>query len=418
MMVGHNDPVTELPQLDAAEQRILGSLLEKELTVPGSYPLTLNAVRTAANQTSSREPVTDYDERTVNETLKRLRDADLVTTTWAGAGQRAVKFAQTIAHRAGWTPAQRALLTVLLLRGPQPAGALKTRTERLYAFDDRAAVETELAAMAAAEQPLVRQLPRQAGQHDPRWIHLLGPVEHADGAAPAEPAADLDTVLAAGGPARDDRVRAAYGTVARSYADNFDDELADGEQSLPFERWLLDRIAALAGDAPIADAGCGPGHVTAYLNRRGAHATGIDLTEEMVEQARERHPEGDYAVGDLRQLLRPTGADGWGAVLAWYSLIHLAGSELAPAIAALARPLRPGGWLLVALHAGAEVIGLDRWFGHAIDLDFVLHPPDSVRAAAEAAGLTDIEWYLRGPQAGETTTRYYLLGRRAPEPGA
>ncbi|HET8582139.1 MAG TPA: DUF480 domain-containing protein, partial [Jatrophihabitans sp.] len=116
----------DLPVLDAAEQRVMGSLLEKEITVPASYPLSLNAVRVACNQTSSREPVVDYDDELVQRTLRALKDKDLVVLSWQGAGSRVVKYAQTFAQRRGLAPDERALLTVLLLRGPQPAGALKT----------------------------------------------------------------------------------------------------------------------------------------------------------------------------------------------------------------------------------------------------------------------------------------------------
>ena len=103
--------------------------------------------------------------------------------------------------------------------------------------------------------------------------------------------------------------------------------------------------------------------------------------------------------------MRPTTHDGWGAVLAWYSLIHLAASELPAAIAALTRPLRPNGWLVLALHSGAEVRTVTDWFGHEIDLDFVLHDRAEIVATVERAGLRDVEWYHRGPLTarGETT---------------
>jgi hypothetical protein len=122
----------------------------------------------------------------------------------------------------------------------------------------------------------------------------------------------------------------------------------------------------------------------------------------------------NYQVGDLRQLMRPTASDGWGAVLAWYSLIHLAASELPAAIAALTRPLRPGGRLVLALHAGAEVRTVTDWFGHQVDLDFVLHDAAEVVTAVERAGLIDVEWYHRGPlpARGETTQRLYVLARK------
>lgn len=401
--------MADLPVLDAAEQRVLGSLLEKEITVPASYPMTLNSVRLACNQTSSREPVVDYDEEFVQRTLRALRDKELVALTWQGAGSRAVKYVQTFAQRRGLAPDERALLTVLLLRGPQPAGALKTRTERLHRFADRTEVEACLARMAGADPAMVRELPRQPGQHDTRWIHLLGPVEAAE-AAPAPAPVDRESVLAAGPEARDAKVRAAYAEVAASYAEQRGDELA----GQPFESWLLRRVVDLAGGAPVIEVGSGPGHIAAFLAEAGADATGLDITREMVDEARRRYPGVSYQVGDLRRLMRPTTHDGWGAVVAWYALIHLAASELPAAIASLARPLRSDGWLVIALSAGAEVRTLTDWFGHEIDLDFVFHDRAEVVDVVEQAGLRDIEWYQRGPVAarGEATERLYVLARK------
>lgn len=401
--------VADVPVLDPAEQRVLGSLLEKEITVPASYPMSLNAVRVACNQTSSREPVVDYDEDLVHRTLRALKDKDLVVLSWQGPGSRVVKYAQTFAQRHGLAPDERALLTVLLLRGPQLAGALKARTERMHRFRDRGEVEACLARMARAEEPLVRELPRRPGQHDSRWIHLLGTVEAAS--AGAEPVlVDRESVLAGGAQARDEKVRAAYTTVAASYADRLGDELA----GLPFESWLLRRVAELAGGAPVIEVGTGPGHVAAFLAEAGADATGLDLTPEMVNEARRRHPGVAYEVGDLRRLLRPATHDGWGAVLAWYSLIHLAASELPDVIASLVRPLSSRGWLVLALHVGTEVRTVTEWFGHEVDLDFVLHDAAEVVGIVEHAGLQDIEWYHRGPftARGESTERLYVLARK------
>ena len=401
--------VADLPVLDAAEQRVLGSLLEKEITVPASYPMTINSVRIACNQASSREPVVDYDEELVHRTLRALKDKDLVALTWQGAGSRVVKYVQTFAQRHGLAPDERALLTVLLLRGPQPAGALKTRTERLHRFADRTEVEACLGGMAGGETAMVRELPRQPGQQDSRWIHLLGPVE-APGAGAGPRSVDRESMLASGPEARDDKVRAAYAAVAVSYAEQFCDELA----ALPFESWLLRRVVDLSDGAPVIEVGTGPGHVAAFLAEAGADATGLDITPEMVDQARRRYPGVSYQVGDLRRLMRPTTHDGWGAVLAWYSLIHLAPSELPAAIVSLARPLRANGWLVLALHTGAEVRTVTDWFGHEIDLDFVLHDPAEVLAIVEQTGLLDIEWYHRGPftARGETTQRLYVVARK------
>jgi len=242
-------------------------------------------------------------------------------------------------------------------------------------------------------------------------VHLLGdlPAAVAVAAAPAA-AVDREAVLAAGGAARDQRVRASYDAVALAYAEHLADELGQ----LPFESWLLERVAAHADGGPVVEVGCGPGHVTAFLAEAGADATGIDLSPEMVAEARRRFPDGDYQVGDLRQLMRPISAPGWSAVLAWYSMIHLAASEVPGALGALTRPLVPGGWLVVALHAGAEVRHTDEWFEAPVDLDVVLHEPADVVAQVEAAGLTDLEWYHRGPvtSRGETTQRLYVIGRK------
>ena len=399
--------MTDLPELDPEEQRVLGSLLEKQATVPGSYPLTLNALRGACNQTSSREPVVDYDEQVVEQTGRRLKEKGLLRIVWSDTGRRTLKYHQTLDEVLDLDEAERALLTVLLLRGPQAPGELRTRTDRLHGFPDREAAETTLRAMA--ERGLVRELPRRGGERDNRWVHLLGAAP-VDGAGEAPAAAPTIDVLASGAGARDERVRAAYDAVARTYSETLFNELT----SLPFEGWLLDRVAAHADGGPVVEVGCGPGHVTAYLAEAGADATGLDLSPAMVEEARRRFPEGSYEVGDLRRLMRPTTAPGWAAVLAWYSLIHLAGSELPDAVGALTRPLAPGGLLVLGLHAGTQVVHLDEWFDEPVELDFVLHEPGSVVPVLEAAGLVDVEWYVRGALAGrgETTDRLYVVGRK------
>jgi uncharacterized protein len=400
--------VTELPVLDPEDQRILGSLMEKQTTVPASYPLTANALRSACNQTSSREPVVDYDQQTVEQAARSLKERGLLRIVWADTGRRTLKYHQILDEHLGLEPDERALLTVLLLRGPQAPGELRTRTERLHPFGDRADVEACLRRMADRGEPLVGELERRPGQQDRRWVHLLGPVvEPAD--STTGPAVDRAAVIAGGAEARDAAVRSSYDEVAADYADHLVDEL----RVLSFETWLLDRVVAHAAGRPVVEAGSGPGHVTAYLADHGADATGLDLSPAMVAQARRRFPGVGFEVGDLRRLSRPATSSGWAAVLGWYSLVHLAASELADAIAALVRPLAPGGWLVLGLHAGAEVRHLDEWFGHHVDLDFVLHDPAFVVGLVESAGLVDLEWYLRGPISSrdETTQRLYVVGR-------
>jgi uncharacterized protein len=405
--------VSDLPVLGPEDQRILGSLLEKQTTVPASYPLSANALRAACNQASNRDPVVDFDQETVERTARALKERGLLRIVWSDTGRRTLKYHQILDERLGLDPSERALLTVLLLRGAQAPGELRTRTERLFGFADRGEVETCLRRMAERPQPLVRELERRPGQQDRRWVHLLGPVPQ-EAAAPAAAGVDRDAVIADGVDARDERVRSSYDAVSAAYAEHLVDEL----RGLPFERWLLDRVLAHASGEPVVEVGSGPGHVTAYLADGGADATGIDLSPAMVGEARRRFPGRRFEVGDLRRLSRPLTSSAWAAVVAWYSLIHLAASELPDAVAALVRPLGPGGWLVLGVHAGTEVRHLDDWFGHEVDLDVVLHEPAFVVGVIEAAGLVDVEWYLRGPLTGrgESTQRLYVVGRKRSEP--
>ncbi len=393
-------------QLTPTEQRVLGSLLEKQVTVPATYPLTLSALRTACNQTSSREPVMDLAEQEVEQTAKALKDKGVLRIVWSDTGRRTLKYHQALTDVLDLEDDERALLTVLLLRGPQTPGELRPRTERLHAFEGRDDAESCLVGMA--ERGFVRRLERRPGDRDHRWVHLLGP----SGVEQPEPArwADREAPISDSPEARDERVRATYAAVAEVYADTLTDEL----DHLPFERWLLERVAAEA-DGPVVEVGCGPGHVTAQLAALGAEARGLDLTPEMVAVARSRFPGVRYDVGDLRRLMRPESAAGWGAVLAWYSLIHLADSELPGALEALVRPLVPGGLLVLAMQAGDDVRRISGWHGvEGLALDLVHRDPEAVLELVAAAGLTDVEWFVRGPLSGlgETARRLYVLARR------
>ncbi|MGB7962148.1 MAG: DUF480 domain-containing protein [Propionicimonas sp.] len=393
-------------ELDAIEQRVLGSLLEKQRTVPATYPLSLNALRMACNQTTSRDPLTSYDERTIIAAIDRLKGRGLVRTVWTGGGSRVLKFHQLLDEVLSLQPEERALLTVLLLRGPQSAGELRTRTERLFGFEDKLAVEARLHSMAALPTPMVRERARRPGQQDPRWIHLLGPVE-SEAAATGE--TDREVVLAHGVTARNAAVVAGYDAVASAYAEQLRDEL----QEKPFDCWLLDRMACLAA-GPVADVGCGPGQVAGYLAEAGAAVSGFDLSPGMVAQAQAEHPEIPFEVADLTRLLRPRDAAGWAGIAAWYSLVHLAPSELPAAVTGLARTLAVNGWLMLAVQLGADVRHLDELMGTAVDLDVVLHDRDDVLAAVHSSGLVEVEWYVRSPYAGvETgTDRLYVVARR------
>jgi uncharacterized protein len=156
--------------LDAAEVRVLGCLLEKQQTTPDAYPLTLNSLRLACNQSTNREPVVDYDEATVREAAQSLGRRG-----WARLasyhGSRAAKYRHMLDEALGLAPDERAVLCVLMLRGPQTLGELKQRTERMHAFADLASVEDALERITDRE--LGRWLDRRPGQKEARYTHLL-----------------------------------------------------------------------------------------------------------------------------------------------------------------------------------------------------------------------------------------------------
>lgn len=191
-----------LPTLNAAEVRVLGSLVEKQITTPEYYPLSLNALLNACNQLTNRDPVVQYDDQTVVRAIDGLREKRLATL-FSGAESRVAKYRHSLTDAILLTPAEVALLCVLMLRGPQTVGELRTRAERFYKFESTTEVEEVLKALAERKdpQPLIVKLPRQPGTKEPRYAHLLsGPVETAkpdvisptatSPSTPAAPAAD------------------------------------------------------------------------------------------------------------------------------------------------------------------------------------------------------------------------------------
>ena len=166
--------------LDAAQIRVLGCLLEKQQTTPDAYPLTLNALRLACNQTTSRDPMVDYDEATVRDAAQRLGQRGWARMT-SYHGSRSVKYRHMLDDALGLGADERALLCVLMLRGPQTLGELKQRTEKLHRFPDLRTVENALDRLT--ERELGRWLERRPGQKEARYTHLL----EADGAAGPEP---------------------------------------------------------------------------------------------------------------------------------------------------------------------------------------------------------------------------------------
>lgn len=161
------------PALSPEELRVLGCLAEKERATPQNYPLTLNALRLACNQTTGREPVVAYDDHTVESAVTSLKDKGLVRFVYS-TSNRATKYRHILDERLALDSAELAALTVLVLRGPQTLGEIKGRTERLHPFVDLASVEVTLDRLAARDEPLVMRLPRQPGQKEARYVHLLG----------------------------------------------------------------------------------------------------------------------------------------------------------------------------------------------------------------------------------------------------
>ncbi len=172
--------------------RVLGCLAEKEATVPDAYPLTLNSLRQACNQSSSRDPVVAYDTATVQRAVDQLKPLGLVRFVHPSHGERTTKFRHALDERLGLDRAELAVLTVLALRGPQTVPELRTRTERMHAFDGAVAVLDALHRLAGRDEPLAADLGRLPGQREGRWAHLLS--------GPVDVAAVAERVTAAPGP--------------------------------------------------------------------------------------------------------------------------------------------------------------------------------------------------------------------------
>ncbi|HVS01326.1 MAG TPA: DUF480 domain-containing protein [Thermoanaerobaculia bacterium] len=157
--------------LDEIELRVLGCLLEKELSTPDAYPLTHNALLAACNQKSNRDPVLELAAAAVEEALTSLMGEMLA---WRVRGARVLRWRHNLGDKWHLGPAEKAVLAELLLRGPQTPGELRSRGERMHRFGALGEVEAVLAAQAAGGDPLVEELPRAAGQKERRWVHRLG----------------------------------------------------------------------------------------------------------------------------------------------------------------------------------------------------------------------------------------------------
>jgi hypothetical protein len=160
-------------ELSAEEARVLACLVEKQATVPDSYPLTLNALRSACNQTSNRSPVVSYDDRTIEAALISLKSIGLVAFVHPSHGGRTLRYRHRADERWHLEPNELAVLSVLALRGPQTAGEVRTRIDRQLS-DDGMSVDEALDSLAAKHpDAFARRLDRRPGEREPRWMHLL-----------------------------------------------------------------------------------------------------------------------------------------------------------------------------------------------------------------------------------------------------
>lgn len=173
-------PATPTIELTAVECRVVGAMVEKSFLTPDIYPMTTNAMVTACNQKTNRDPVVDYSAVLIDSTLMELRERNLVRRVHS-PGSRSTKHRQTLDEALGLNEQQLALMSVLLLRGPQTLGELRTRTERHdVGFLDLDVVDTCLESLASRSTPLVHQLPRQPGHKENRWQHLLSDTDAVD----------------------------------------------------------------------------------------------------------------------------------------------------------------------------------------------------------------------------------------------
>lgn len=164
--IHHEEPAL----LNAIEARVLGALMEKQLTTPDQYPLTLNSLLLACNQKTSREPISNYESGQVQRCVSELQDRQLLSVDY---GNRAARYDQRLTRVLSVDKATQAILTVLLLRGPQTVAEIHTRTQRMVEFAGHQALEEKLQQLCAKTKPHVVHIPRQAGQREDRYMHLL-----------------------------------------------------------------------------------------------------------------------------------------------------------------------------------------------------------------------------------------------------
>lgn len=207
----------EALELSSTQARVLGSLLEKEMTTPDAYPMTLNALTTACNQSSNRDPVVKYQATQVETAVLALKAKGLARVVHPGAGDRVTKYRQVVDEVLGLWDAERAVICVLLLRGAQTVAELRSRSERLHQFRSVDEVEQALESLARRQPPFVAKVDRQSGQKEDRWIQVMevGAAERAAASAAALPSVTASSRGSTRVDELEERVAALEGQVAR-----------------------------------------------------------------------------------------------------------------------------------------------------------------------------------------------------------
>jgi SAM-dependent methyltransferase len=208
-------------------------------------------------------------------------------------------------------------------------------------------------------------------------------------------------------------LRDGYDRVANEYVERIFNEL----ENKPLDRQLLDRFAeSVQGLA--CDLGCGPGHIARYLRERGADVCGIDLSPEMIEQARRLNPGIDFKQGNMLSL--DIADEALGGIAAFYSIIHVPRAEVVQALGEMKRVLRPGGLLLLSFHVGEEMLHVDELWGEKVSLDFIFFRPDEMEGYMKSAGFEVEEVVERPPYENVEyqSRRAYVFARKPEQPFA
>lgn len=211
--------------------------------------------------------------------------------------------------------------------------------------------------------------------------------------------------------AKPTEIEASYDRVAEDYAADYARELS----RKPYDRRILDRFAdTVRGQGTVCEIGCGPGHIARYLEDRGLQMRGIDLSGEMVKQARRLNPGIPFERGDMLHLEIEAGF--LAGIVCFYAIIHLQRDEVPRALSSMHAALKPGGRLLLSFHGGTGTIHRDEWYGKSISIDITLFESDEMRRLLQSGGFEVEEILEREPFEFEyQTRRMYALASRPPK---